>query len=110
MLATRNQRTFVRAKRQGKAPSQFCGSGSNGSARAMLSIGLALIEASEHMLATARDLLRSLPAPNRLADHVPLAAPPAGPIGTVGFDERPWVVVGSQHLGPVCEAIVESEW
>jgi hypothetical protein len=110
MLASRRHTTFVRAKRHVDVPSQFCGSGPNGSTRGLLSMGLALIAAGEHVLATAKDLLRSLPEPDHLVARVPLAPPPDGPIATAVVDERPWVVVESQHLGPVCEAIVENEW
>jgi len=110
MLATHNHRTGVRAKRQFDVPTQVACSRPNSPTHALLSVGLALIEASEHVLATARAVLGSLPEPERLVASVPLPAPPDGPTETVVVNERPWVVVDSQRLGPVCEAIVESEW
>jgi hypothetical protein len=76
----------------------------------LLPMGLALIEASEHVLATAKHLLRlgstSELSPVRLPFTVPIAR--QGVSVRDDAPARPWD--GSYDLGPACESIVENAW
>jgi hypothetical protein len=72
-------------------------------------MGLALIEASEHVLAAARRLLGGGSTAELLPIHPPFTMPLARRAGSVR-DDQARTVAGSYDLGPVCEFIVESSW
>src|SRR5260370_777046 len=102
MLASHNPRTFVRTRRNDTSANQF-----------LLPMGLALIEASEHVLATAKRLLHSAPNAELQMVRVPrLMGPVARRTEPVDVGERtrcPRTVVGTRQLGPPCEVVVENE-
>ena len=68
------------------------------------SMGLALIEATEHVLATAKRFLRSAPRSDPHAVRVRLL--------TTGAPARRMAraAAESAHLGGLCEEVVGNEW
>lgn len=69
-----------------------------------------MIEASEHVLATAKHLLRPGSDAEPSALRLPPAIPLARPAVSAGDEDRarPWE--RSDDLRPVCECIVENSW
>jgi hypothetical protein len=76
----------------------------------VLSMGVALIEASEHVLATAKHLLGGGSAVELSPIHSPFTMPLARQAASLRDDDRGRTLTGSYELGPVCESIVENAW
>ncbi len=70
----------------------------NAPTQCLRSMGLALVDASEHVLATAKHFLHSAPAVELEVARHPLARPAGSGGGDAG------------HFDAICEAIVESDW
>jgi hypothetical protein len=81
----------------------------------LLHMGLALIEASEHVLATAKSVLRSVPNTGPQMVRVPSFTESLASVSwTDSPDDGEWVWARARggHLGlrPPCEAVVENDW
>ena len=76
----------------------------------VLSMGVALIEASEHVLATAKHLLGGGSAAELSPIHPPFTIPLARQAVSLRDDDQARTLAGSYDLGPVCETIVENAW
>ena len=84
----------------------------NGAAsQPLLHLGLALIEAGEHVLATAKSILHSVANAKPQVSRVPLFTEPRARWDSPYDGEWAWPRTTGEHLGrPPCEAIVDSDW
>lgn len=86
---------------------------SNGAAgQPLLHLGLALIEAGEHVLATAKSILHSVSNANPQVARVPLFNQPSARWTDSPDDgEWAWPRANGGHLGrPPCVAVVDNDW
>jgi hypothetical protein len=89
------------------------GERSNVARRRLLSLCLAVVEAGEHVLATAKRLLRSSAHPNNVArPRAPARGLHArrGALADRGDDARTVTERRLRRPGQCCEAIVENAW